>query len=306
MITRDEILVAKANECLINLIAAVDYEQCEALADLLANLHNSGEIDILSACNSGQLDTIPDTLFFTFQSVFCLTLPRIDCHAEDAMTASTHVYTKADADGSASSVSEALREWFQQSSVRTEEGLAAIHRNMDYQTGTITPLLLAGAKQDPKRFVLVALDLTKHVQTQIRSDALKVLGRLVPQDNDRLLHRALSRFSEVVDASYSDQDTAIAVEAVLHLLYRNNGSIVNSVRPLLEKACEAPSPPLRLALVRSLQNYRDAFDESMIDTILSTLQTTEKEDFNTIRTINSLLYMWDIDGDRHPRFSISF
>ena len=302
MITRDKILTANAEETLIDIIAAAHYDQCEALANLLSEMHNSGEIDILTACNSGQLDTISGHPFFVFQSVFCLTLPRIHCRAKAAMTTSTKVYRKAGAEGSASLVHEALRKWFQQSSERTQEGLAAIHCDMDNQIGTVTPLLLAGARQDEELFAEVALDFSEQTWPQIRNDALWALGRVVPTDNDRLLNRALNRFSKVVDASRSDQDIAVAVEAALHLLHRTHGSIVETVRPLLERACDAPSVLLRQTLGRSLQNYRNAYDESMIDTTFLALQTTDKEDVNTIQTINSLLFEWDIDGERDRVF----
>ena len=36
----------------------------------------------------------------------------------------------------------------------------------------------------------------------------------------------------------------------------------------------------------------------MIDTTLSALQTTDREDIPTVQMIDSLLYQWDIDGDR--------
>ena len=304
MITRNEILAANAKETLIDFIAAAGYSQHEDLVDLLSEMHNSGEIDIPTACNSGQLDTISGNQFFNFQRVFCLTLPRIHCHAEDAITASTQVYRKAGADLAAGLAFKALREWFQQSSERTEEGLAMLDndRDMDNLNGIVGPLLLAGAEQDSKRFAEVALDLSEHTQPQIRTAALGALGNVVPKDDDQLLNRALSRFSEVVEAEHSNQDVALAVEAALHLLHRTNGSIADTVRLLLEKACEAPSPPLRLALGRSLQNYRGTYDESMIDMTFSVLQTADKEDVNTIHSINSLLYEWDIDGDRDRVF----
>ena len=302
MITRDEIFAAAANVTLINFIAAADYSQREALARLLSEMHNSGEINFLSVCNSGQLNTISDVQFANFQRVFRLTLPRIQCHAADAMTASTQLNRRADGDITAILVFEALCEWFQQDSIRIEEGLAAIQRDLDNQTGTITPLLLAGAEQDSKRFIAVALDLSEHAQPQVRSSAIRVLGSIVPKDDDQLLNRTLNRFSEVVKAENSEQDIALALEAALCLLHRTDGSIVDVVRPLLERACEKPSALLRHVIGSSLHIYRSAYDESMIDTAFKALQTTGKKEVNTVQTINSFLYTWDIDGDRKRIF----
>ena len=298
MTTRNEILAANAEGTLVHLIAAEHYAQAETLAELLSEMHNSGDIDALTTCNSSQLDAISGHPFFVFQRVFCLTLPLIRCRAAAAMTASTQVCRKAGADLSAGLAYEALREWFQQSSERTEEGLAVIERDMDNQIGAVRPLLLAGAEQNAEMYTGVALQLSGEAQPHIRSDSLWALGRVVPKDDDRLLHQALSRFREVVDAPQSDQDTAVAVEAALHLLHRCDGKSRDAVQPLLEKACRSPTPRLRQALARSLQDYRSAYDEPMIDATLAALQTADKEDIYTTQTIDSLLYQWDIDSDR--------
>ena len=298
MTTRDEILAANAEGTLVDFIAAEHYAQGEALADLLSEMHNSGEIDILATCSSGQLDAISGHPFFVFQRVFCLTLPRIRCRAEAAMTASTQVFEKAGADLCAGLAYEALRKWFQQSSERTEEGLAVIHCDMDNQTGTVRALLLAGAGQDAEVFTDEALHLSEQTQPQIRSDALWALGRVAPKDDDGLQRRALRRLREAVDAPTCSRDAAVAVESALHLLHKTDGRILDAVKPLLERACSSPTPLLRQTLARSLQDYRSAYDERMINTTLSTLETADREDVHTARSIDLLLCEWDIDGDR--------
>lgn len=298
MITHDDIIAADAEGNLVETIGAAGYSQRKALANLLSEIHNAGEIDFLANCISGQLDTISGNPFFVFQSVFCLTLPLIHCRAEAAMTASTQVCRNAGADLSASLVYEALREWFQQSSERTEEGLAVLDRDMDNQTGTVRPLLLAGAKQDAKMYTGVALQLSEQARPHIRSDALWALGRVVPEDDDHMLHRALGRLTEVVDAPQSDQDTAVAAEAALHLLHRTDGKLLDAVQSLLQTACRSPTHLIQQALAHSLQNYRSVYSEPMIDATLSALQTTNKEDIHMAQTIDSLLYQWDIDNDR--------
>ena len=214
------------------------------------------------------------------------------------MAASTLVCRKAGADLSAGLAYDALREWFQQSPERTDKGLAALDRDKDDQTRATRPLLLAGARQDAKKYAEVALQLSEQARPHIRSDALWALGRVVPKDDEHLLHRAMSRFSTVVDCPHSGQDSAVAVEAALHLLHRTDGKSLGAVQSLLEKACKSPTPLVRQALASSLQNYRSAISEPMIDTMFSALQTANKEDIHLVQMIDSLLYQWDIDNDR--------
>lgn len=294
IITYDDILASNAAGTLVETIGAAGFSQHEALAKLLSESHNSGEIDLLANCISGQLDTISGPPFFVFQHVFCLTLPLIHCQAESAMTASIQVCRKA----GTGLAYEALRKWFQRSSKRTEEGLAVIDRDMDNQTGTTRPLLLAGAEQDAEMYTGVALQLSEQSRPHIRSDALWALGRVVPKDDDYLLRRALSRFTEVVAAPHSDQDTAVAIEAVLHLHHRTDGKLLDDVQSLLEKACKSPTPVIRQSLANSLQNYQSAFSEPMIDATFSALQTVNKEEISTVQTIDFLLCQLDMDNDR--------
>lgn len=180
MITHSDIIAANADGTLVETIGAAGYSQREALANLLSEMHNSGEIDLLAICISDQLDTVSGNSFFVFQSIFCLTLPLIRCAAEAAMTASTQVCKKAGADLSAGMPYDALRVWFQQSPKRTEGGLAVLDRDMDDQTRAARPLLLAGAKQDAKKYAEVALRLSEQARPHIRSDALWALSRVVP------------------------------------------------------------------------------------------------------------------------------
>ena len=120
MTTRDEVLAANAAGTLIEMIDAADYSRRDSLAHRLSEMHNSGDIDFFASANSSKLDTIDRSQFFRFQHIFCLTLPRIQCQAEDAMAASAQMRKKAGADLTADSALKALREWFLQSPGRTE------------------------------------------------------------------------------------------------------------------------------------------------------------------------------------------
>ena len=297
-ITRDDIIAANSEGTLVETIGSAGYSQREALANLLSELHNTEEIDFLASCISGQLDTISGNPFIVFQSVFCRTLPLVLCPAEAAMNAYTQVCKKAGANLSAGLAYDALREWFQQRPERAEEGLAVLNRDMDDQTRAARPLLLAGANQDAQKYAEVALKLSTQARPHIRSDALWALGRVVPKDDEHLLHRALSRFSEVVDGPHSDQDMAVAVESALHLLHRTDGNLLDAVQSLLEKAKRSPTPLIRQALASSLLDYRSVYSEPMIDATLAALQTANREEINTVQTIDLLLCQWDIDNDR--------
>ena len=208
------------------------------------------------------------------------------------------MFEKAGLDGAAALVYESLTNWFRQNPIRVEQGLALIRREMDVNRRLVRPVLLAGASHDTMMSAEEAFDLSNQPQMHIRLDAIWALGRVVPTEDERLLTRALHRLEGVIETPESDNDAAHAVEAALDLLHRTGGTILPSVEPLLLKACRAPTPAIRYALARGLQAHGSIYSQAMIDATLLALQHTGKQDVHTISAIDSILYQWDLDGDR--------
>ena len=125
-----------------------------------------------------------------------------------------------------------------------------------------------------------------------------MLGRIVPIEEVDFLTRTIARLNEVIEAPKSDDDTSHAVEAALHLLHRTNGGILKAVEPLLLKACTTPTPATLYTLAVGLETHRNSYSQAMIDATFSALSRTSKEGVLTIEAIDSILYQWDLEGDR--------
>lgn len=304
MITRDAILAAGADETLLDAIATAPHDQQESLATLLSELHNLGELDILAAINSGQLDSVSGRPFFTLQRVFCKTLPRIQCPAAAAVAASKRMFEKAGTNLGAGLVYSALQEWFQQSPERVEQGLALIRSDMDSDTGAVRSVLLAGSTHSPNKSIEVALYLSNQPQPHIRLNALWALGRILSEDDGCYFPKVLRRLEEVIDVPLPDNDAAVAIDAALHLLGRIGSGIVEKVEPLLYKACKFPNSAIRHTLAFNLQMHRSIYTEPMIDAVFEALQGTDAHDHRTLQAIDSLLYDWDLDKDRQRVFRL--
>ena len=298
MTTRDAILAANDAGTLLESIAATPFEEAESVANVLASLHNSGEIDFLAACHSKQLDAISDYSFLDLQRVFCDALPRVCCSAASAAEACKEIFDKTSNDYTAGLVYDALRKWFQQSAQRAEEGLSLIRQNAVLHTRIVRPVLLGGATHDPNKFADEALKLSNHPRSHIRSDAIWALGRLAPEHVDQLLQRVIDRLGKAIEAPISDGDSAAAIEAALHLLHESDGNTADDVERLLIKACEDSTPATRQALAIGLQTRRSRYTDEMIDATLEAIQYTSKREHHTIQAIDNMLYRWDLDGDR--------
>lgn len=298
MSTRDTILAANANGTLLEVVVEMSYSDSESVMNLLSSLHNSGEIDFLAACDSDQLDNISRDSFFPLQRVFCEIFPNLCCSVSDATATCDKLFQKAGNDLTAPLVFKALREWMQESPGRALQGLAQLRLNIETQARLVRPVLLAGAVHNATKFAEEAFDLSYHPQTFARAEALWTLGRLVPEDNDQLLHRAIKRFADAIESPLTDSETAIAVEAALHLLERIGDGVAGDVERLLKRACQSPNPATRHALADGLQLHRSKYTDAMIDATFEALQQTNKHDSLTIKAIDHILYRWNIDEDR--------
>ena len=298
MYTRHDLIEANDAGILLQTIAATPHKHLDSTGRLLADLHNSGEIDFLATCEPVSLAAVPDLSFFALQRLFCQTLSNIDCSTEAAASACESMFARAGNEGAAGFVYSSLSDWFRHSPARAEEGLALIHRDPDMHTRLVRPVLLAGATHDASMYVEEAFNFSSDADSPVRLDALSALGHIVSTEDEPLLTRTISHLDAVMEAPVSDHDAAIVVEAAVTLLHRSNGRSAHVVEPLLQEACRHRTPETRYALANGLLNHRRHFTEPMIDATFSALRYTDKQDIHTAKAIDSVLYQWDLDSDR--------
>ena len=303
MTTPEDLIAESDAGTLLETIAATSREQFESVGPMLADLHNRGDIDFLAAFDPSSLADVPARSIHSLQRNFRQVLPLIDCPAEAAETACRNMFERLAGDGAAVFVYDSLSQWFRSDPGRAKEGLALIDRDPAAHRRLVRPVLLAGAIHDADRYVQDAFRLSNDPLSPVRLDALWSLGRVVPADNEPLITRTLARFNEIIDAPDSDEDTAIVVEAALDLLRRTDGRIVDAVESLLEKASGSKTPSSRYALATGLLDHRCQYSEAMIGATLAALQHTTKHETQTAKTIDWILYPWDLDADRQRVFS---
>ena len=178
MTTLNTLLAAFADGTLLETASSLAIQEHEIVVNVLANLHNSGDIDLLAACRSEELDRLPQQSYYGLRHVFCDSLPQIECPATEAVAACDRMNEKAGTDDSAALVFAALSEWFQQSPACAEEGLSLICLDADTHARLVRPVLFAGAAHDPNKYTEEALVLSRAAQPSMRMDALFALGKL--------------------------------------------------------------------------------------------------------------------------------
>ena len=299
MNTRERILQANDAGTLLETITATPYGQQDSVAEAVSDLHNLGEIDFLGCFEPLSLVDDPNTSFFALQRIFSRTLPRIECSAERAANACRTMSARARDRTPPDLIYDAFFTWIRESPARAEETLVLIRRDSDTHARLVKPVLLAGVTHDVTKYVEEAFTFSDHPQSNVRLDAVLALGHIVPTEDEMLVMRAINRFDDLIENPGSDEDTAAAVNAALNLLQRGGDPIVHGVEPLLKKACRSQTPTTRRALAYGLLMRRQLYTEAMTDASLWALQYVNDQDIHTIKAIDSMLYQWDLDGDRH-------
>ena len=298
MSTREAIRAAYGAGTFFETTAATPHAQFDSVAEILSELHNDGEINVLTACATPGLDALSRHSFFCFQQIFCRTLPKIHCSTDDAIAACGRMFDRAGADAAAGFIYDALVQWFQESPARVDGGLALIRQEMGISSDVVRSVLLAGATHNAAKATTDALDLSNREDPTIRLPAIWALARVLTADDERLRLLVLRRFTEVVSVPLSERDTAAALDSALHLYRRVGASIADPIAVLLTKACTSSTEILRQTLAYGLSVGLDVYSDTMIDTILPALQKTQGCETHTIQMLDSVLYQWDLDGDR--------
>ena len=307
---KESILLANANGKLLSAIVEASYDERdverEYLVQVLSALHNSGDIDFLSACRSDQLDAISGHPIFIIHQVFCKVLPEIDCSAADAVVTSCLIFHRTANHVPVSLIFDSLREWFQKSPKRTDDGLELIRRDTGVSPQVVRSIFLAGAQHDIMRYATEALDFASRRQSPARLDAIAALGAMDIQKYQDLLLKVIQCLDDAIENPTSENDTVIALRATFGLLNRLKAEQLDTVRPLVLKACKNPNVNTLHEIIRSISADRNLYTEEMIDVALAAIQKLHSGVTSIIEEIDFMLYRWDVlDKQRIMRFLVA-
>ena len=295
---KESVRLAIDNGKLLSVIAETSYDERNNLVQVLSAFHNSGYIDFLSVCRSGQLGAISGWSFFVVQQVFCDTLPGLDCSAADAATTCRILFERAGNDLAATRVFDSLLEWLQKGSERTDEALELIRRDARIPSQVVTSIILAGARHDIMRYAKEALDYATRRQFPARLGAIAALGAMDIQKYQDILPKVIQCLDDAIENPTSENDTVVALRATFGLLNRLRAEQLDTVRPLVLKACKNPNANTLYEIIRGIRVNRKVYTEVMIDASLAAIQKNHSSATGLINEIDSMLYQWDIDVDR--------
>ncbi|MDE0221323.1 MAG: hypothetical protein OXJ90_18795 [Spirochaetaceae bacterium] len=293
-----KVLSAHANGTLLSVVAETPYEETGVLAETLSTLSNSGRIAFLNACKSDQLNGLSGTSLYGFQRVFCMTLPRVECSAKAAVVTAGLILDRAEDALTASRVSDALREWFQRTRQRAQSGLELIQSDMRMYSRALRPVLVAGAQHDVRKYASAALSVARQPMTEGRLDAIAALGLMDLRQHTDLVLEVVRCLEEAIERPVSDHDAPVAIRAAIGTLQHLGAESCHLIEPVLLKGCRSPTQNALHEIVLGVYSHKCVYTSRMIDASFSAIASAVQHRRDTIDLIDSLLYEWDIRGDR--------
>ena len=303
MSVREDILAASTEGRLLEALADTPYSEEEHVAKILAQSHNAGDVDLLQACADNQLGTLSPFRFFDVQRILCAALPHVRCSTAEAVAVCQSFFDQAGEDLAAGTIYGALQEWFSRTIERVDDGLAFVRTNEEIPYGAIRAVLLAGSTHDVERFVHQALELSKGPDDNARRAALSTLGQITPPEG-ALTRSVVERLREVIEDPTAEQDQIVAFNATLGLLQRLGDADPAELQRLVASACRDPGALLTHTIAEGLRDHPGLFTDTMIDAAFAVIGNTDCNHAGTISAIDSMLYGWDIEGDRKRILSL--
>ncbi len=298
MSIEDKLLSAQADGTLLSVAAEAPYEETDVIAETLSTLNNSGHIDFLSACKSDQLNGLSGTSLHGLQEVFCRALPKVDCTAMDAVATAGAILDRAENALTASRVSDALREWFQRTPQRVQSGLELIQSDMRVYSLAVRPVLIAGAQHDMRKYANAALCVARQPVIASRLDAITALGTMDLRQHHDLVLEVVKCLEEAIERPSSDHDGPVAIRAAIGILQHLGAESRHLIEPVLLKGCRSPTQSALHEIVLGVHSNKCLYTQRMIDASFSAIASAVQYRRDTIDLIDSLLYEWDIRGDR--------
>ncbi len=218
--TREEILSEAAEGTLLRSIferyGTRASTENEATAKELAELHNSGEIDVLSIVSAADLKRFPKHVFFTGHAFYGLLIPKLDTSADRIARAIDELVNAAGMDGMRYQPLEGFAMWCGSKPERAEELLSLAVRGGGNSNHYLNIAIRCGFQTNKGRFLAVAYDtLQVGSDADVRSvlAALDHLPLLLPSDREWFLKGISALFArEPSDGAKSSALTSIVAQ----------------------------------------------------------------------------------------------
>lgn len=297
---RTEILTHAANGSLLHAIFH-DYgkrwlQDDDPTMAMLAELHNAGDIDILTLVTSESVGPYKGHAFFNGQHVYRALISRLQAPAEALMNVVQTLLDAAGQDMAAGLPVEEFAKWCGKDSARPGELLGLVDRKVPNADRFLTIAIMSGVVVDRAYFLDRAYSFLESGSETETQSAINALGQIALSDEadwDRLL----SAFHALLASDPGDAIRSVLITAVARRL---DGAPVGRRKSLTEIGIAALTPGGDYTLdtsARMLAFHTANLTTELVDALLKALLAINGANKSTIEMLDLALAALVEKGD---------
>lgn len=243
----------------------------EQMCQTLVELHNSNQIDFISHIMSEKLEPDSQRDFWSTQHLFTKLAPDLNVNVDDLIAAVDRLVTAAGQDMVANQPNSAFRKWLERRPNETAQLLERLKQGDDHLLPIMTFVIEAGASFDLKAYHTAAVAMLADARPKARQSAITALGRIDSSKDKNLHGLGLQALAQFIENSVIEDETAVAIRALLENIARAQYIADADVIRLIELARERTSPILCYQLAWSLGHNHKSFSTRLKVAIISSL-----------------------------------
>lgn len=197
----------------------------------VVSLHNDGEINFTKEIlkTSSQ-----DHNFFNAKNMFEEILPDLDIPIQDSMSCVKHIFQMSGNDMSAGMVFSSFAKYCEKDENRVKEAIQIINSDISYHA-FIPSVIKAGSKFNLDEYLEIAIEFTKHSDTNICKEATYSLGGLQYKDHLASLNKSFKVIKSIIETMDDSGVLSISIE-VIFTLFTFNSMLEDETVRLIEIA----------------------------------------------------------------------
>ncbi len=250
----------------------------------LSNLHNNGDIDILSAFKKLRMkDKRFD--FFTIRGIFEECLPLINAPTEDTMVCVGHLIKEAGNDGAAPFTLEAYIEFCKKDVTRAKETIQIIENHPEKWFDFLVPAIIAGVFINPSEYLIITIKYTLHPNSILRQRATFALGRINYTENQQLIDNSYKALKNIIENEKEGDVIANTIDPLFKLLLADS-SLEDEIIKLISQSLSNSNQSIIYAASRLFAFHLDKIPTKLLGIIINVIKTVRADEKGIILNID--------------------
>lgn len=258
-------------------------DEGDACIAQLANLHNTGQIDVLSLIEQPSFQNIKGAGFFVGQHVFCKLIPKLNDNIGKVMKTVRALVEKGGRDGAAGEPNAAFREWC---SILPERSRLVIEGAVNKDPASLDCLPFA---LEAHNLVDEAVNFAENDTGERQKAGVVSLGRMQLR-NVRHVEQAIGALRSVAKSSADDILKAYIMMSAMNIVDKNDDAKIIDLFDLLTHLCTIPGDHLHYSCASVLFFHRNILDKPTVTLLFQALLTLNPAHKGTIKELDNGLH----------------